>query len=51
MAYKITSPWHDTALSNGYLGNFNIVMLFERNDPSSPPSVNPETGEACGILE
>jgi hypothetical protein len=32
MAYKITSPWHDTRLSNGYLGNFNIRPVSAEPD-------------------
>jgi len=32
MAYKITSPWHDTSLSNGYLGNFNIRPVSAEPD-------------------
>ena len=40
MAYKITSPWHDTAMSNGYLGNFNIRHVSAEPD-DIPYTIDP----------
>jgi hypothetical protein len=40
MAYKITSPWHDTAMANGYLGNFNIRPVSAEPD-DIPYTIDP----------
>jgi hypothetical protein len=40
MVYKITSPWHDTAMSNGYLGNFNIRPVSAEPD-DIPYTIDP----------
>jgi hypothetical protein len=40
MTYKITSPWHDTAMSNGYLGNFNIRPVSAEPD-DIPYTIDP----------
>ena len=40
MAYNITSPWHDTTLSNGYLGNFNIRPVSAEPD-DIPYTIDP----------
>jgi len=40
MAYKITSPWHETPLSNGYLGTFNIRPVSAEPD-DIPYTIDP----------